>query len=107
MSGSNKGINNKALVKRRLQRTTLSCAIAATFAGATMQAQAQQAAESAQAAPSPQVVVTGTRVSNRSVLDTASAVDVVSAETLNNVGVTELSQSLANALPARLMGAAA
>ena len=99
------GKNNKAAAKRPhqrniFQRTTLSCAIAAVFAGSAMQAQAQQAPESAEALPSAQVVVTGTRVSNRSVLDTASAVDVVSAETLNNVGVTEISQSLANALPA-------
>ena len=99
------GKNNKAAAKRPhqrniFQRTTLSCAIAAVFAGSAMQAQAQQAPESAEALPSAQVVVTGTRVSNRSVLDTASAVDVVSAETLSNVGVTEISQSLANALPA-------
>ncbi|WP_395401013.1 TonB-dependent receptor plug domain-containing protein [Pseudoduganella sp. UC29_106] len=54
----------------------------------------------ADGAPAATVVVTGTRVSNRSVLDTASPVDVVSAESLGNVGVTEVSQSLANALPA-------
>ena len=37
-----------------------------------------------------QVVVTGTRVANRSALDTAVPVDVVSAEQLQNVGVAEI-----------------
>ncbi|MEZ5459032.1 MAG: TonB-dependent receptor [Steroidobacteraceae bacterium] len=46
-----------------------------------------------------EVVVTGTRVANRSVLDTAVPVDVVSADTLNNVGVPELNQALSTALP--------
>ena len=46
-----------------------------------------------------QVVVTGTRVANRSALDTAVPVDVVSSEQLQNVGVTEVSQALAAALP--------
>ena len=42
-----------------------------------------------------QVVVTGTRVANRSALDTAAPVDVVSAEQLQNVGVAEINQALA------------
>jgi iron complex outermembrane recepter protein len=46
-----------------------------------------------------QVVVTGTRVANRSALDTAAPVDVVSGETLSNAGLTELSQALSTALP--------
>jgi iron complex outermembrane receptor protein len=46
-----------------------------------------------------QIVVTGTRVQDRSVLETAVPVDVVSGETLTNVGVTELNQALSMALP--------
>ena len=46
-----------------------------------------------------EVVVTGTRVANRSSLETAVAVDVVSGETLQNGGITELNQALAIALP--------
>jgi iron complex outermembrane receptor protein len=46
-----------------------------------------------------EVVVTGTRVANRSSLETAVAVDVVSGETLQNGGVTELNQALSVALP--------
>lgn len=46
-----------------------------------------------------EVVVTGTRVANRSSLETAVAVDVVSGESLQNGGVTELNQALSVALP--------
>src|SRR4051794_22082277 len=45
------------------------------------------------------VIVTGTRVANRSALDTAVPVDVVSAEALQNVSVTEVNQALSEALP--------
>jgi iron complex outermembrane receptor protein len=46
-----------------------------------------------------QVVVTGTRVANRSALDTAAPVDVVSADQMQNTGVTEVNQALSVALP--------
>ncbi len=46
-----------------------------------------------------EVVVTGTRFANRSSLETAVAVDVVSGESLQNGGVTELNQALSVALP--------
>lgn len=46
-----------------------------------------------------QVVVTGTRVADRSATDTAVPVDVVAATALANVGVTELNQALSTALP--------
>lgn len=74
----------------------LALAIASLYAAGPACAQDAKA----DAGPAATVVVTGTRVSNRSVLDTASPVDVVSAESLGNVGVTEVSQALANALPA-------
>src|SRR5688572_22458662 len=45
------------------------------------------------------VVVTGTRVANRSALETAVPVDVVSSDTLQNLGVTEVNQALSVALP--------
>jgi iron complex outermembrane receptor protein len=58
----------------------------------------------AQTAPAPSenaatVVVTGTRVANRTALDTASPVDIISADTLKNTGSTELNQALSIALP--------
>jgi hypothetical protein len=49
--------------------------------------------------PLEQVVVTGTRVANRSALDTAVPVDVVSADQLQNTGVTEVNQALSVVLP--------
>jgi iron complex outermembrane receptor protein len=49
--------------------------------------------------PIEQIVVTGTRVANRSALDTAVPVDVVSGEQLQNLGVTEVSQALSVAVP--------
>jgi iron complex outermembrane receptor protein len=57
------------------------------------QAQAQESE------PLEQVVVTGTRVANRSALDTAVPVDVVSGEQLQHGGVTEVNQALSVALP--------
>ncbi|MBX3510434.1 MAG: TonB-dependent receptor [Hyphomonadaceae bacterium] len=46
-----------------------------------------------------EVVVTGTRVANRSALSTAAPVDVIGADVLNSAGVTELNQGLSIALP--------
>lgn len=45
------------------------------------------------------VIVTGTRVADRSALDTAVPVDVVSADQLQNVGVSEVNQALSVVLP--------
>jgi len=63
----------------------------ALLAGPT--AQAQETAEL------EQIIVTGTRVADRSATDTAVPIDVVSAAALTNVGVTELNQALSTALP--------
>jgi iron complex outermembrane receptor protein len=71
-------------------------AIAAASSALAFLAQAQAADTNE---PLEQVVVTGTRVANRSALDTAAPVDVVSSEQLQNVGVAEINQSLAVALP--------
>ena len=60
---------------------------------------AAQTKAAEQEEPLEQVVVTGTRVANRSALDTAVPVDVVSSEQLQNVGVAEINQALAVALP--------
>lgn len=45
------------------------------------------------------IVVTGTRVADRSAIETSVPVDIVSADALANVGVTELNQALSAALP--------
>src|SRR6266702_6497886 len=46
-----------------------------------------------------QVVITGTRVQNRSALETAVPVDVISSDVFRNLGVPEISQALSDALP--------
>ncbi len=45
------------------------------------------------------VVTIGTRVANRSALDTAAPVDVISAEAIANIGIGELNQALSVNLP--------
>ena len=72
----------------RLLATGIAAALAAEAAGA------QEPADELR-----EVVVTGTRVANRSMLETAVAVDVVSGETLQNAGIAELNQALSVALP--------
>jgi len=57
------------------------------------------AAQAQEAAELEQIIVTGTRVADRSATDTAVPIDVVSAAALTNVGVTELNQALSTALP--------
>jgi iron complex outermembrane receptor protein len=46
-----------------------------------------------------QIVVTGTRVPDRSATETAVPVDVVSGDSISNVGVTEINQALSVMLP--------
>jgi iron complex outermembrane recepter protein len=46
-----------------------------------------------------EVVVTGTRVPNRTNLDTSSPVDVITSESLRQSGTTELNQALAQVVP--------
>jgi len=74
-------------------QTVLAVSIAALFAGPAL------AQDAAPAAGTSTVVVTGTRVANRTALDTASPVDIISADTLKTTGSTELNQALSVALP--------
>ena len=87
-------------MQTRTFRTTLALAASATalLAGA---AAAQDAPASRQEDPAAvdDVVVTGTRAPNRSRLDTLAPVDVVTAETLQNRGTTELAAALAQSVP--------
>ena len=79
----------------------LALAIASLFASGASVAQSAPATDDANtsASASATVVVTGTRVSNRTVLDTVAPIDVISAETLKNSGSTEINQALSIALP--------
>ncbi|MBL8537525.1 MAG: TonB-dependent receptor [Hyphomonadaceae bacterium] len=69
---------------------------AALLAGVAFQSLASAAAQDAD---DDEIIVTGTRVANRSALSTAAPVDVISADDLSNAGVTEVNQALSVALP--------
>jgi iron complex outermembrane receptor protein len=86
----------KAPLPARSIRTALIGAVSLS-ALATGVAQAQSASE---ATAVDEVVVTGTRVAGRSRLDTLTPVDVISAETLQQRGTTELATQLAASVPA-------
>src|SRR5512139_735404 len=62
-------------------------------------AHAQQAASDDSGEDISQIIVTGTRVADRSALDTAVPVDVVRSDALVNSGITEVNQALSTALP--------
>lgn len=85
----------------RRRPTPLAAAVVAALASHAAVAQSQQEGGSTPAAGEEldTIVVTGTRVANRSVLETAAPVDVVSAETLGQVGTPEINQALSIALP--------
>jgi iron complex outermembrane receptor protein len=78
-------------------RKILAVSIASLFATGAAVAQTQNPPAGDESVGT--VVVTGTRVSNRTVLDTAAPVDVISAESLKNSGVPEITQALSVALP--------
>ena len=78
------------------EKAILPVLTGALFASASALAQVQPPAAVADAAT---IVVTGTRVANRTALDTASPVDIISAESLKISGVTEINQALSVALP--------
>jgi iron complex outermembrane receptor protein len=75
------------------QKQALALAVASLFATG---AQAQDTITDNNAAT---VVVTGTRVANRTALDTTSPVDIISADSLKSSGSTEINQALSLALP--------
>jgi iron complex outermembrane recepter protein len=76
------------------QKQALAMAIASLFASGAAFAQ-----EAAAPTESATVIVTGTRVANRTALDTTSPVDIISADSLKNAGTTEINQALSVALP--------
>src|SRR6476660_7460978 len=78
------------------RKHVLALSIASLFSAAAAQAQTPPTAAEENSAT---VVVTGTRVANRTVMDTTSPVDVISAETLKTSGTTEINQALSIALP--------
>jgi len=84
--------------RKRIRPTLRSAALVAGAIGPAVAAVAQDASQP-RVVEIEQIVVTGTRVPDRSAVDTAVPVDVVSGETLSNVGVTEINQTLSVMLP--------
>lgn len=82
----------------RFKSALFAAAAAVAFSAVSAPALAQEQ-EDESSRTLDTVVTVGTRVANRSALDTAAPVDVVSAETIQNIGVGELNQALAVNLP--------
>ncbi|WP_213269229.1 TonB-dependent receptor [Hyphomonas sp.] len=82
----------------RFKSALFAAAAAVAFSAVSAPALAQEQ-EDESSRTLDTVVTVGTRVANRSALDTAAPVDVVSAETIQNMGVGELNQALAVNLP--------
>ena len=87
------------------KKTALAIALASLFGSPfvfyqTSYAQATATPNQNQANEKPvSVIVTGTRMSNRSATDTSAPIDVISGESLKNMGVSEINQALSVALP--------
>jgi iron complex outermembrane receptor protein len=81
-------------------RNKPSRTLAAIISGVLAAAAAPAAVAAEGAKPELEnIVVTGTRVADRSATETSVPVDIVSADALANVGVTELNQALSTVLP--------
>lgn len=85
-----------------MQRQILSLAIALALAPAAYANEPQISAQDSSqdnASTLDQVIVTGTRASDRTVAESVAPIDIISAETLQATGTTELATALARALP--------
>ena len=83
----------------RIRSILLSASAPFVILLATEQGQAQEAPDAPLADAGEEIVVTGTRVTGRSRLETAVPVDVLSLNTLRQQGTTELAQALSNVAP--------
>lgn len=86
-------MNRPLAYRSALFLASSSAALLITGAAAAQQASSEPTAVD-------DIVVTGTRVANRSRLDTVAPVDVVTAEVLEQRGTTELAAQLAASVPA-------
>ena len=87
-------------IRDRLRSHRLSLAVVAALAVPTA-AFAQQAPGDAQARTSTldTLIVTGTRVADRTVAESQSPIDIITSDALTATGTTELATALARALP--------
>ncbi len=75
----------------------LAVAVAAALGLSALSAHAQSGSSGAQTLDT--VIVTGTRVSDRTVAESISPIDIISPETLSSTGTTELATALSRAVP--------
>ncbi len=80
-------------------RTRLSLAILAVLSAAPNAAQSQSTDSDAEERALDTVIVTGTRVSDRTIAESLSPIDVVTSEALRATGTTELATALSRVLP--------
>ena len=80
------------------RKTTLAAAVAVVLGASALSASAQTAPA---ASPSTldTVIVTGTRVADRTVAESQSPIDIITPEALQATGTTELATALSRALP--------
>lgn len=84
------------------QKSAVAIAVASLFytsAGYAQTGNAQIPAIQTQDDKPVSVIVTGTRSQNRSATNTLAPVDIISADALQNLGVSEINQALSVALP--------
>lgn len=98
-----RGPSRRSSHRALLSLNTLSLAVIASLAPAVAGAQAQSSASAPAASAASdqlqQVVVTGTRRVNRTVAESESPVDVLSAADLQRTGTSELATALGQLLP--------
>ncbi|MEZ0469316.1 TonB-dependent receptor plug domain-containing protein [Luteimonas salinilitoris] len=85
-----------------MQRRPLALALALALASPAALAQSPTADEPAprdRATTLDTLIVTGTRVADRTVAESASPIDIISPETLESTGTVELATALSRALP--------
>ena len=83
------------------RKTPLAAALAVVLGASAFAAAAQDAAAPARATANTldTVIVTGTRVADRTVAESQSPIDIITPEVLQSTGTTELATALSRALP--------
>src|SRR5690606_29193087 len=78
-----------------------AAAVTTALLAAAPAAQAQEAGEAASRSPTvlDTLIVTGTRIADRTVAESQSPIDIITPEALSATGTTELATALARALP--------
>jgi len=85
-------------MNRSIHPLSIAVVIALGLPGLAFQAQAQQG-EGPASRTLDTVIVTGTRVADRTVAESQSAIDIITPEVLQSTGTSELATALSRALP--------